>query len=97
MQTISVPKTVGFVEFQLENRENVTNGDWIEVRFIDKVHGKDDCWGIAVVLPNRTIIGKLNTKPEEPWVIMEFMVKSRKFVLGVVRDPEDDYMLITLR
>ena len=93
-QTKSVPKGAKFVEFQLDLNGDDKNEVIVELQFIERTH--DGRWGIVVILPNRRIIGKMNTKPTDMWVIVEFELEGKNIGIDVTRDPEDDYKLITL-
>ena len=93
-QTISVPKDTRFVEFQLDLNGDDKNDVIIELQFIERTH--DGRWGVVVILPKRRIISGVNTKPTDLWVIVEFELEGKNFDVGVTRDPEDDYKLITL-
>lgn len=93
-QTISVPKDCKFVEFQLDLNGDGQNDVVVELQFIERTHLRR--WGVVVILPNQKITGKLNTKPNEPWVVMEIELEGKKVKVDVIRDPEDDYTLITL-
>lgn len=93
-QTISVPKDCKFVEFQLDLNGDDKNDVIVELQFIERTH--DGRWGVVVILPKRRIIGGVNTKPTDMWVIVEFELEGKNFDIGVTRDPADDYKLITL-
>lgn len=95
MQTISVPKRTKFVEFQLDLDNDGRNEVAFELRFVERIH--EENWGVVVILPNREIVGKLNTKPSEPWIIVDIELEGKKVSVEVIQDPEDDYKLITLR
>lgn len=91
-QTISVPKDTKFVEFQLDLNGDDKNDAIIELQFIERTHlGR---WGFVVILPNGKITGKLNAKPNEPWTIVEIELESKKIDIDVIREPEDDSMMI---
>lgn len=95
MQTISVPKETKFVEFQLDLDDDGKNDVWVELQFIECTH--DNRWGIVAILPGGQIIGKTNTKPDEPWITFNFRLKDKIFTFEVISDPEDAYKMIILR
>ena len=95
MQTISVPKETRFVEFQLDLDNDGKNDVLIELQFIERA--RDGRWGFVVILPDRTITGKLNDKDTDPFIIMEIELKGVTISIDVIREPKDDYMMILLQ
>lgn len=95
MQTISVPKECEFVELQLDLNNDCKNNFWVELRFIKR--DRSGRWGVVAILPDRTIVGKMNTRPGEPWVIMDVKLNEKVEVnIEVIDDPEDDFMMIMI-